>query len=102
MNIKETNVRVWQVRTSDKMKNTILANVSSYDGEDAKGNAVYSYWSAKFVGDAYKPAKKLEDGERIRITSGLVTCHYDKKTEKTYANLTIFDFEEPKEFKGKK
>ena len=98
MNIKETNARVWQVTVSDKRKNTVIANVSTYDGTDKDDNPIYSNWNARFVGDAFKPAKKLDEGEKICITNAMVTSNYDKKSKKVYTTLTVFDFEEPKDF----
>ena len=100
MNTQKFNARVWEVKKV-KGSNIVTANVSTYEGEDKDGKPIYSSWSGRFVGDAYKPATKLEDGERIGISSAKVTTYYDKKKEKTYANLTIFDFEEPFDFKEK-
>ena len=103
MNTKNFNARVWSVEKFDKMKNTYVANVSTYEGEDKDGEPVFCYWSGRFVGDAFKKAKSLEEGEKIGVTSANVTTYYDKKKKKLYVNLTIFDFDEPfeAEFKGK-
>ena len=103
MNIKETNVRVWQ---PEKVRGSkiVQANITCYEGEDQNGNPKYSNWSGRFVGDAYKKAQELEDGQKIGIFAGSVSTYYDKDKKKLYANLTIFDFDEPFDFskKGKK
>lgn len=95
MNIKETNARAWQIKVSDKMKNTVTANVSTYEGKDQKDEPVYSSWNARFVGDAYKKAKKLDEGKKFAILSANITTYYDKKNDKNYTNLTIFEIGEP-------
>lgn len=101
MNTKEFNARVWSLEKSKVMKNTYTANVSTYEGEDKNGDPIFCYWSGRFVGEAFKKARGLEEGEKIGITNASVTTYYDKDKKKLYANLTIFDFDEPFEYKGK-
>lgn len=100
MKVEKFNARVWKVNKV-KGSNVVIANISTYDGADAQGNPIYSTWSGRFVGDAYKPATKLEDGEKIGVVSGNVSTNYDKKTKKLYANMTIFEFDEPMPYKKK-
>ena len=100
MNVRNFNARVWQLKKVKGSK-VITANVSTYDGEDKDGKPIYSSWSARFVGDAYKPASNLEEGEKIGVASAIVSTNYDKKNDKLYANMTIFDFDEPIDFSKK-
>lgn len=87
-----TLANVFDVAKSEKMKNTATGRISTYEGKDMDGNAKFSSWNARFVGDAYKKAAKLKDKERIQILKGKVENRYDKEAKKTYITVTVFDF----------
>ena len=93
MDLKEgTLVNVFDVKKSEKMKNTARANLGSYEGKDADGNAKFSSWHARFVGEAYKKAAKLKGKERISLINAKVESSYNKEEKKSYVTVTVFDF----------
>ncbi len=51
------------------------------------------YWKSRFVGNAFEPAKQLKDKDKIEIKNGIIENTYDKKTEKLWVNVTIFEFD---------
>ncbi len=89
-NVKAT---VFDAKKEAKRKNTVIANISTYEGKDQEGNNRYCSWKARFVGDAYEPALNLEDKDKIEITSGKIENNYNKEQEKLYVVVTVFDFE---------
>ena len=93
MNLSENVVRVFEPQEAENRKRTVVANISSFEGRDADDNPRYSAWRAYFVGDAYKPALKLENNTLIRILSGKVENNYNKESKKLYLTVTIFEFE---------
>lgn len=90
---KDTKVHVFQAEICDYRRNTVQANLSSYEGEYNK-KPIYSSWRGFFVGDALKRAKKLEDGAHIMLTNAKISNKYDKENKRLYVEVTVFDFEE--------
>ena len=82
---------------------------STKRGEDENGNAQYetSFINARVVGKAKKQLDELAevmDVEKLKIDiteSAFKSVSYQDKQKqwKTYTEVTIFDFEIPKEFK---
>ncbi len=93
MNIKNVKATVFEPRISSKMKNTVLADISTYEGNDQEGNPRYSSWNCKFVGSGFELAKTLEDRNKILIKRGKVENTYNKEQEKLYVNVTVFEFD---------
>lgn len=95
LQIKEQTVMVWDAKESEKVKNTVEANVSTSkvikinENEERK----YMSWPTKFVGKAYEPAKELKDKDIIKIKDAGIENYYSKENEKLYITLVIFDFE---------
>lgn len=107
MKLGENVVRVFDLDIAENRKNTVVANISSFEGRDQDDNPRYSAWRTYFVGDAYGKALKLKNNSKgvlIKITQAKVENNYNKATEKLYLTVTIFDFEiEPEdESKAKK
>lgn len=48
------------------------------------------WYNVAFVGDAFEPAKAFKGGELIDVLRGCITR--EKKGEKFYLNLTVFEF----------
>lgn len=92
LNLKETMVTVFDLRDSEKAKNTRIANISSSTkkSDDTWENMS---WYSKFVGDAFEKSKELNDKDRIKITKGAVENNYNKDQQKTYVRVIVFDFE---------
>lgn len=86
-------VRVFEVKESGRRKNTMLANLSSYEGKDKDDKAIYSSWRASFVSEAYNKAKELNDKDIIILTKAKVENQYNKDTEKNYTTVVVFDFD---------
>lgn len=93
MNIKNIKATVFEPRISSKLKNTVLANISTYEGSDQEGNPRYSSWNCKFVGGGFELAKTLKDRNKILIKRGKVENIYNKEQEKLYVNVTVFEFD---------
>ena len=94
MNIKKMEkVRVFELKENDKRKNTVSANISSYEGKSVEGDPLYSSWNANFVGDAYGKAKDLKEGQLIYLIRSKIENNYNKEQKKLYVNVTVFDFE---------
>lgn len=93
MNIRENEtVRVFDIKEHENRKNTMVANLSSFEGRDQSGEAIYSSWYTYFVGEAFEKAKSLENGDRIELSNAKVSKSYNKETKTTYVNVTVFDF----------
>lgn len=94
MDIKSgQEARVFEVKESDKRKNTVRANVSTYEGKGQDDKSRYSGWNSYFVGDAYEKAKSLRDKDQIVLKRAKVENFFDKEKNRLYVNLTIFDFD---------
>lgn len=95
MNIeKGQKCRVFEVRENEHRKNTISANISTFEGKGSDGEKIiYSSWNANFVGAAYEKAKKLKNKDVILLMRAKADNNYDKKKERLYVNVTVFDFE---------
>lgn len=90
---KNQEARVFSIKEAENRKNTIRANISTYEGKTQDDKAKYSSWNTYFVGEAYEKAKELEDKEKIILTKAKIENNYDKKKEQLYLTLTVFDFE---------
>lgn len=93
MKLGNVQANVFEVKRDEKRKNTIIANISTYEGKDQNNKSQYCSWRARFVGDAYEKALGLKDKDRIIITKGKVENNYNKEKEKLYVIVTIFDFD---------
>ena len=96
MNLSENVVRVFDMDLPEYRKNTVVANISSFEGRDQDDNPRYSTWRAFFVGDAYKKALKLENKDKgflIKLKNAKVENNYNKDKDKLFLTVTIFDFE---------
>jgi hypothetical protein len=95
MNISETQkVKVFKVNEHEKRKNTMQVHISSYEGKDKNGEALYSSWFANFVGTAYTKAKELlKEGDYIQLTNGKIENIYNKEKGKTFLEVIVFDFD---------
>ena len=101
MKIKEDQiVTVWELDEREDA-DVIRAKVSSYEGKTKDDEAKYSSWFANFVGKAFKPARKLNKGDRIMLTNAKIENFYNSKTEKGYTNITIFEFDDAPEIEMK-
>lgn len=93
MKLGTVKATVFDAKKEAKRKNTVIANISTYEGKDQNGNNRYCAWKARFVGDAYEPALNLVDKDRIVITIGKIENNYNKEQEKLYVVVTVFEFE---------
>lgn len=93
MKLGEVKANVFEVKRDEKRKNTIIANISTYEGKDQNDKNQYCSWRARFVSDAYEKALGLKDKDRIIITKGKVENNYNKEQERLYVHVTIFDFD---------
>jgi len=93
LNITGKFVSVFQAEEKpERAKNTVFANLSTSEKKE-DGTYENMYWKAKFVGKAYEAAKELKDADKVNIISGLITNEYNKKTEKTWVEVVVFEFE---------
>ena len=93
MNIVNIRATVFEPRETSKRKNTIIANISTYEGKDQDDNPRYSSWSTNFVGECFELAQKLKNRDKIIIRRGKVENQYNKEQDKLYVNVTVFEFE---------
>lgn len=85
---------VFNLTEAENRKNTIKANLSTYEGKDREDKAVYSSWRTYFVGKAYEKAKtELKEKDKILLTNAKVENDYNKEQDKLYVSITVFDFE---------
>ena len=93
MNIdKEQRATVWDIEKDDRSKKTYVGRISTYEGENADGDKVYSSWYAKFRGKAYKAAADLKNGDFIVLDLAKVESQYNKKNKTSFVSVTVFDF----------
>lgn len=85
--------RVFDPVVSEKRKNTVMANFSTFEGKDKEGNPKYNSWTIYFVGKSYNAAKELQSKDQVRLLNAKVETSYNKETEKTYVWITAFSFE---------
>ena len=90
---KGQKARVYNAAVNEKRKNTVSANLSTYEGKDKDDNAVYSLWRTNFVGAAFEKAKMLSSKDEIILTDAKIENSYNKQNEKSYVYLTVFDFD---------
>lgn len=90
LNITKSYVTIWQ--PEDK-RNYVQARLSSSRKDKRNNTWVNSNWFARFVGDCARRAADLEERDKIIITNGTVENVYDKEKNRTWLNVTVFDFE---------
>lgn len=91
MRLGENKATVFDPAISDKLKNTVVATISTLEsGKDEAKE--YSSWNVKFVGKAFEKAKTLKDRDFINITEAKINNHYVKEKQKLYVTVTIFGF----------
>ena len=90
---KKQEARVFGIKEAENRKNTIWANISTYEGKTQDDKSKYSSWNTNFVGGAYEKAKMLQEKDVIILTKAKIENTYDKEKEKLYVNLTVFDFD---------
>lgn len=60
---------------------------------DAQGNPVpervYTHWEARFVGNAFEPAKALKNGQFIDVVNGWIDKEERTKGGQTYTNVYV-------------
>ncbi|NBH62305.1 hypothetical protein D1155_11650 [Anaerotruncus sp. 80] len=93
MKIETINATVFEPKKEDGRKDTVIANISTYEGKNQNDKARYCSWRTRFVGEAYEKALGLKDKDRIVIKAGKVENNYNKEKEKLYVMVTVFDFE---------
>ena len=93
MKLGKVKATVFESKKEENRKNTVTANISTYEGKDQDGNNQYCSWRARFVGDAYEKALGLEDKDRIVISKGKIENNYNKDKERLYVLVTVFDFD---------
>lgn len=84
---------VFNITEAENRKNTIKANLSTYEGKDKEDKPIYSSWRTNFVGKAYEKAKDLKEKDKILLINAKVENDYNKEQDKVYILLTVFDFE---------
>jgi len=89
INIKE-GTKAFVKKVADRNGLSLATLTTGRKGQD--GKYINSYWNTKFVGKANEPAKSLGEGDRIEISSAIMTKE-KAKDGKYYDNLTVFGFE---------
>ena len=51
---KKQEARVFGIKEAENRKNTIWANISTYEGKTQDGKSKYSSWNTNFVGGAFR------------------------------------------------
>jgi len=69
----------------------VLATLTTGRKDKQTDKFVNSFWNSKFVGRANTSARELGEGDRIEISSAIITKE-KAKDGKYYDNLTIFEF----------
>ena len=83
---------VFNITESATRKNTVNANLSTYEGTDKEDKPIYSSWRTNFVGKAFDKAKNLKEKDKILLLNAKVENNYNKEQDKLYVTLTVFDF----------
>jgi len=89
INIKE-GTKAFVKKVEDRNGLSLATLTTGRKGQD--GKYINSFWNSKFVGKASDPAKHLGEGDRIEISSAIMTKE-KAKDGKYYDNLTVFGFE---------
>ena len=93
MKLATNKATVFEVKKDESRKNTVQANISTYEGKGQNDEPVYSSWFTRFVGKAYEKALGLQDKDRIVIKEGKIENYYNKEKGKLYVSVTVFDFD---------
>lgn len=83
---------VWSCDRNENRKNSFRVSLSTYEGKDANDQNKYANWFADFVGKAYEKADRLRKGDHIILSNAKIENTYLKDKDKTYYNLTVFDY----------
>lgn len=76
-----------------EIKNNMVVGSLSTGRKGQDDNYINSFWNTRFVGKASDPATTLGEGDRIELTSAIMTKEKSAKDGKYYDNLTVFGFE---------
>ena len=95
LQLKEQTAMVFEAKESEKIKNTVTANLSTSRKVKNEDGEKYEYmsWNARFVGTAFEKAKELKDKDIITIKEAAIENRYDKENSKLYVNVIVFNFE---------
>ena len=77
---------------SEKMVFAKLSTSKKNTNQDGKTEYVNMRWMARFVGEAFEPAKALRNGDKVDIIKGIITNRYDKEKKTQYVSVVIFEF----------
>ncbi len=88
LNVTGKYVSVFEVEDKG---NYVQANLST-SKKNKDGSYTNNYWKARFVGEAYQPAKELISKDKIHILKGAIENHYDKDWDKLYVTVLVFRF----------
>jgi len=85
-------VKIWDNVTMEEKYTKFKASTSRKDTRN-EGQYINSNWLVTFVGNAKEKSESLQNGDVIKIINGGVENNYNKDQDKTYINVTVFDFE---------
>lgn len=88
---KDAYAKIWKVEKQERYTRVNLS-VSKKNRDTGEYETEFSGF-VNLVGDAHKKAINLEENDRIKILSCDVTTRYDKASNRTFTNYTIFDWE---------
>lgn len=92
---KETYAKVWKIETKEKYTD-IRISTSEKDNRE-EGKYINSNWFARCVGKANNQITKINEGDRIKITSSKISNEsYEDKNDgskKSALKVIIFEFE---------
>jgi len=90
LNITNSYAKIWNIEDKG---NYVNGRISSSRKDKRDDSYINSNWLVRFVGACVAGAKTLKEGDRIKITNGIVENVYSKEHEKNYTNVTIFELE---------
>lgn len=90
LNITKSYAKVWEIEDKG---NYIQAKIGSSRKDKRDGSYINSNWYVRFVGSCKDLAKDLQKGDRIVIKNAIVENVYSKEHNRSYLNVTVFDFE---------
>lgn len=85
-------VKVWKAENKGKF----ISLQCSTSEKNQQGEYENSSWNVILVGNAYDQGKHLEKGDTFTINKGKITNVYNKKHEKSFLNVVVFDIETEK------
>ena len=90
LNLSKSYLKVWKVEDKGKF---VKAQCTSGKKDKQTDTWINSNWNVRFCGKCLVDAKKLKEGDSVKIQSGIIENVWDKEKQRNWLNVVVFELE---------